>query len=115
MTGIYDRLRAVAIRLLDEYGHDATLVQTTTTDGENEWDPPVITTTESTVRIFATGVDKQLVDGTSIIASDLQVITYSNDIRIEDVLEIRGKSYQVRQEVPVPASGDVTVRKYIVR
>ena len=109
---IYARLRATAIDLLQRYGQSLTRSRVTVSDGAEPWDPPVEATDTATFQGFARGVDAQLVDGVTIMRSDLILIADANaDIAIGDTVMNR----TVQSEMPIPASGDLTLQKFILR
>ena len=114
----YDNMRALGVRLLAKYGHALTRVRITSQQpvGGNQWDDPVEVRDEHVFNGFARGVDSKLVNGTSILASDLMLICdYRALVDIGDIIELPDGQRQVVSRAPVPASGDLTVQKFILR
>ena len=114
----YERMQAVAIRLLEKYGHALTRVRITSEDpvGGKPWDTPVEVIDEAVFNGFARGMDAQLVNGTSILASDLLLICDHNaPVAIGDVIKLPLGDRQVEGVLPIPASGDLTIQKFILR
>jgi hypothetical protein len=114
----YERLKSTHDRLAAKHGQGLVeITTTTTTDGPNPWDPPVTTTTETPVDAVVSGVGAEYVDGSSIVASDLQVqIAAVEDApEVGDTIKIDGASKAVLAVMPVPGSGDPVAIKMIVR
>lgn len=114
----YERMQAVAVRLLEKYGHALTRVRITSEDpvGGKPWDAPVEVIDEAVFNGFARGMDSQLVNGTSILSSDLLLICdYMDDVDISDVIRLPDGDKQVQARLPIPASGDLTIQKFILR
>lgn len=116
----YARMRGTATRLLD-YFNQGVIVLTkpgTTTPGENPWDPPVVTEPVAhTLKATAKGVSKEFIDGTTIVATDIEIIAAVFDAEPEpaDVLTIDGKPVMVLRVIRLPAAGVVVAWKFVVR
>lgn len=114
----YGRMQALGVRMLAKYGHALTRVRICSQPpiGGNQWDDPVEVPDEHVFNGFARGVDSKLVNGTSVLASDLLLICdYLAQIAISDIIELPDGDRQVVSRVPVPASGDLTIQKFILR
>lgn len=114
----YKRMQDLGVRMLDKYGHALVRVRVVSEepiDGK-AWDAPVEVCDEIVFNGFARGVDSKMVNGTSILASDLLLICdHMADIAIRDVIQLPSGDKQVEAVIPVPASGDLTIQKFILR
>lgn len=114
----YERMQSLGVRMLAEYGHQLTRTRITSERpiGGNAWDPPISVTDTYVFNGFARGVDAKLVNGTSILASDLLLICdHTAQVDIGDVIALPDGDRQVDSRQPVPASGDLTIQKFILR
>ena len=111
MADFYSDIRAKSASLHAKYAQGTvTLSRTTTVPGENEWDPPVETTVSYPLDAVVQGVaSKYLGDGSTIIASDLQV-QFSPPAgivpAITDTITVNGVDRAPKRILPIPASGD---------
>jgi hypothetical protein len=78
MSGtVYTRLQAVAIRLIKKYGRDVTIrfaADAAPADASRPWNPSAPTFTDQIVRGVVTPAVEDYVNGTTILATDAQVI-----------------------------------------
>ena len=116
----YAKMQATASRLLDRFAQGTvTLTKPgATTPGPKSWDPPVLSepvvyTLDATVK----GVSAQFVDGTTILATDLEITAaiFGADPAPPDKVEIDGKAVVVLKTIRLPAAGTVVAWKFIVR
>jgi hypothetical protein len=114
----YERLKKTHDRLAARFNQGlVTITTTTTTEGPNPWDPPVIVTTETPVNAVVRGVSEEYVDGSSIVASDLQVQIAAMDgaPEVGDTIKIDGRSVAVLAIKPIPGAGPAVAIRLIVR
>lgn len=116
----YAKMQATASRLLDRFAQGAVTLTKPgeTTPGPNPWDPPVVTApVVYTLHAAVKGVSAQFVDGTTILATDLEITAavFGADPAPPDKVEIDGKAVVVLKTIRVPAAGTVVAWKFIVR
>jgi hypothetical protein len=128
----YARMQGTASRLLNRFAQGTVTLTKPgeTVPGANPWDPPVEgEPTEVTYTLDATvkGVSDTYIDGTIILATDLEVTasTMARDasgaqVAIDpdfgtDTLSIDGQAVSLVRNISVPAAGTRVVLKYIVR
>ncbi len=117
---IYTRGQATASRLLAKYGQGAvTLTRTTTTipDASEPWNTEETTET-FTLEAVVKGVSERFVDGTTILASDLEIIAAVHaDVTPQagDALSIDGTAVQVLRIMPKPAAGTPVAYVFLAR
>jgi hypothetical protein len=120
MSSFYAEMQDVASELLSEFKQGVVTLKRpgTTIQGVNPWDPPIASDTveimlDATVR----GVASQFVDGSTIMATDLQVMIAVPSVEpsMTDQLMIDGKAVQVLRIDPVPAAGAPAAYRLIVR
>lgn len=83
MSYDYSSIIATAKRLIDKFGKTFTRV-TSTTSGE-EWNPTIVETETSITGVMTTYKNNQI-DGTLILASDKQILTY-DEVTIGDKID----------------------------
>lgn len=116
----YARLQGTATRLID-YFNQGVIVLTkpgTTTPGPNPWDPPVVTDPVAhTLRATAKGVSKEFIDGTTIVATDIEITAavFGAEPDPADVLTVDGKAVTVLRVIRLPAAGELVAWKFVVR
>ena len=146
--GFYDDMRGVALDLLAPeaaggLGQGAiTLIRTEQTAKPGDWptwEPWTGTKTVKTYRLYGavSGVDAKLVDGTTILASDMMLIcadrmtliqtkvgddapsASSTDVPFNldagEIVNIDGRPMTTMQRIPVPGAGVTAAHKFIVR
>lgn len=114
----YERLKRTHDRLAAKHGQGLVeITTTTTTPGENEWDPPVTTTTETPVDAVVSGVGEEMADGVNIVMSDLQVqIAAVEDApEVGDTIKIDGASKAVLAVHNLPGAGPAVALRLIVK
>lgn len=116
----YDRMRATAARLLDRFAQGTILLTRETPGAVDENEPwlPVEPTEYSEPLIGAIrGVSTQYVDGTTILATDLQVTCKppAMGIQLGDKVTIDGKPVITLRVMPKPAAGLPAAFVLIVR
>lgn len=114
---VYERLRTTAERLLATYQTGATSrLEITTTPAANEWELDTVTTAPVAFDAFVTGVPAKLADGTRVLMSD-RVVIVAGDVPLtaSSNITIDGRGVEVVQYEAIPAAGDPSLRKLIVR
>lgn len=111
MTTIYDQLQGVASDVLSNFsqGDVFYLAPGADTDTGTDWDPqpsePVRHELDATVR----GVAQRYVDGTSILATDLQMVAAvlpdGTQIGTEGQVEVDGRLHEIIRTQRTPAAG----------
>jgi hypothetical protein len=115
----YGRIQAKASGLFKRFRQGAvTLTRTPTTPGANPWDPPtpgtpVVYTLDAVVR----AVEDKFVDGTTVYATDRQVMCGVLPVEIMpgDTLAIDGKAVTIVKTMRIPAAGVAVAWRFIVR
>ena len=122
MSGIFDytRMAATATRLIERFNQGLIVLTKlgSTTPPVNPWDPPVGTDPVAhTLKATAKGVSKEFIDGTTIVATDIEIIAAVFDAEPDpaDVLTIDGKPVMVLRVIRLPAAGVVVAWKFVVR
>lgn len=146
--GFYDDMRAMARDVLapeSDGGLGQGVITVIRTEQEAKpddwpsWEPWTGTITTKTYRIYGavSGVAKELVDGTSILASDMMLIcadrmtlietivgdddpvASSTDVAfslaVPEVVNIDGVPFTTLQRVPIPGAGAKAAHKFIIR
>jgi hypothetical protein len=116
----YGRMQGVATKLLTRFNQGVmTLTKPgTTTPGSNPWDPPVVTDpVEYALQATAKGVSKELIDGTLIVATDIEITAavFGAEPELTDPVTIDGKAVTVIKVWAVPPAGTTVAWKFIVR
>jgi hypothetical protein len=93
------------------------LVRTETIPAANSWDEPTEAVTRETLRGAVSGVAFRFVDGTTILASDLQAICEvpAMDYRPGDTFEIDGAPATILQVRNIPEAGTRAAIRFILR
>ena len=126
---IYTRAKATADRLLSPAKLGAVagavvLTRRTVVDAANPWEDPTITTQSETLKAQAFGVSSQLIgspanepDGPVVLASDRMVIAAvpMMGYRAGDVLAIDGQAVTILRMWKIPAAGETSAVKFLVR
>jgi len=116
----YARMQKTADRLLDRFAQGTVTLTRPggSTPGSNPWDPPVVTepviyTLEAVVK----GVSEEFVDGTTILATDLEVTAavFGTEPDPADTMEIDGKAVTIVRTMKLPAAGTTVAWKFLVR
>jgi hypothetical protein len=116
--GFYDEMKAVADELLGEFAQGTvTLSRVVQTPAVNDWDEPSEAVTAYTLQAVVRGVSKQFIDGTTILATDLQatvavpsVVPVPNDLLLLD-----GDAVTVLRVDAIPAVGTVCAYRLFLR
>lgn len=116
----YTNLQATASKLLANFSQGAVeLVRSNgVVAGVNEWDLPTDNTpTTYTLDAVVEGVNKSLVDGVNILASDLKVTFAAFQISpsVNDKINIDGNSKTIVSLTAIPSAGVVCAWEAIVR
>lgn len=116
----YGRMQGVATRLLDRFNQGViTLTRSTpgTPDPDEAWTPVEPTLTTYTIKATAKGVSKEFIDGTTIVASDLEITAaaFGADPEPADALAIDGKAVTLLRIIRLPAAGTLVAWKFVVR
>ncbi len=120
MAGIYTRMQGTASRLLGKFAQGTiVLTKTVTADPEPEtpWIPGEASTTSYALKAVAKGVSREFVDGTTILASDLEVTAadFGAEPAPGDELTIDGEPVVILKQMRVPPAGTLVCWKWIVR
>lgn len=118
MSFDYGRIRAKAERLFTRFAQgNIVLSRTTATPGEKRWDDPVETTQTEPLRGAVEGVAEKFVDGTTVLATDLQVTCAPPAMGIQtgDTLTIDSKPVTIISPRAEPAAGPPAAYVLIVR
>jgi hypothetical protein len=116
----YARMTATASRLLERFAQ-GTVTLTRSVPGEPDPDTPWIpgepTTTTYTLNATVKGVSDKYVDGTTILATDLEVTcaVFETEPLPSDELSIDGQTVTVVKTMTIPAAGNPVAHKFIVR
>jgi hypothetical protein len=114
----YGRMQATATRLLDRFNQgNIVLTKTVTAPGPNEWTPGTQTETSYRLKATAKGVSAEYIDGTTIVATDLEITAaaFGAEPDMADTLTIDGKAVQVLRIIRLPAAGTLVAWKLIAR
>jgi hypothetical protein len=114
---LYDRMRGTAGRLLEKYNQGVVEIGVSTTvAGANEWDPPTVTTTWTRIDAVVSGVSQKYVDGTTVLASDRQVLCQGVvDMENNDMIRIDGDVVSVVRIINYKGAGEPVASVFIVR
>ena len=130
MADIYTRMQGTADRLLAKYAQGTVTLSRTTTadpDPETPWIPGAETTVVYTLSATVKGVSQKFVDGTLILATDLEVtaaVTATDENGAEvsldpdmttDTLSIDGQAVTIIRDLSIPAAGTKAALRWIVR
>ena len=116
----YARMQGTASRLLNRFAQ-GTVSLTRTTPGSSSpstpWIPGEATTVTYSLDATVKGVSKEFIDGTTIVATDLEVTAAAFGAEPEpgDTLSIDGKAVTILKQVRIPAAGTLVCWKWIVR
>lgn len=116
----YAKMQATASRLLERFNQGAIVLTKpgTSTPGPNPWDPPIIVDgREITLSATAKAVSEKFIDGTTILATDVEVTAadFGSEVEPADVLTIDGRAVSVIKIMRIPAAGVIVNWKFIVR
>lgn len=116
----YARMQATASRLLSRFAQGAVTLTRTIPgepDPETPWIPGEPTVTTYTLDATVRGVAKEFIDGTTILATDLEVTAAAlgTDPGPGDTLAIDGQTVTIIKQMRVPAAGTLVCWKWIVR
>lgn len=116
----YEEMAGVASEVMAEFKQGTVTLTKPggTSTGPNPWDPPVVTdpvvyTLDATVK----GVSAEFVDGTTILATDLEVTAavFGAEPEPPDEVAIDGQVVTVIKTVRIPAAATVVAWKFITR
>lgn len=117
----YARMQGTASRLLEKF-KQGTVVLIRTTPGEPDpetpWIPIEDEVDEYELKAVAKGVDQRFVDGTTILATDLEIVAAVAEVEPSmetDTLTVDGKAVTVIRKEQIPAAGTVVAWRFIVR
>lgn len=120
VADIYERAQATASRLLGRFAQGVvtlTRVTRASADPATPWIPGAETTTSYALSATVRGVSKELVDGTAILATDLQVMAAVPGVEpaLTDRIEIDGQSMTIVRIDQIPAAGLAVAYRMVVR
>ena len=114
----YGRMAGVATRLLTRFNQGViTLTTAPPAPGADPWTPGAPTTATYTLQATAKGVSKEFIDGTSIVATDIEITAaaFGAEPDPADVLAIDGKMVTLLRVIRLPAAGTLVAWKFVVR
>jgi hypothetical protein len=115
MSGLYDRLRGTAGKLLSKYKQGTVEIGTETkTQGATEYDPPTVTTEWQEIDAVVSGVSVQYVDNVNIVSSDREVM-FQGTIGAGQKVRIDGQIVTVLRLIKIPAAGEPVATIAVVR
>lgn len=118
MSAFYGKMQGVATRLLTRFNQGVlTLAKATTAPSDDPWTPGAPTTITYTLQATAKGVSKEFIDGTTIVATDIEITAaaFGAEPDPADVLAIDGKAVTLLRVIRVPAAGTLVAWKFVVR
>jgi hypothetical protein len=129
--GFYEEMRdEVASPLLAEFKQGTVTLSRpgSSTPGENPWDPPVEgEPVVYTLDAVAKGVSKEYINGTTILATDLEVTASvvahdadGADVSVvpdfaTDTITVDGRTVELVRDLSIPAAGVKLAYRWIVR
>lgn len=110
------RMAATADRLIAKYGDEQQFVTFTVVPRVDEFDPPTLTPTTTTVNAVVTGAQRWA-DNEIVLQSDLAVLVGASAPRasLGGTVRIDGDDYIIIQVNPILAGGFASAVRYIVR
>lgn len=114
----YGRMQATATRLLDRFSQGAiVLTKTVAAPGPKPWTPGTTIEVPYTLKAVAKGVSKEFIDGTTILATDIEITAagFGAEPDPADPVTIDGKAVIVVKVWRIPAAGELVCWKWIVR
>lgn len=120
MANFYARMKTnVADKLLKQSKQGVImLTRTVVVPPANSWDDPNVTTESHPLDSIAKGVSEKYVDGVTILATDLEIVSAVPDgvtPTVSDIITIDGKNTAILRIVPIPAAGLTVAYKFLVR
>ncbi len=115
---IYDEMRVIAGELLTEFGQGGVVHQRVVPGVGPPENPGVGVTVQTPLNeVVAKGVTAQFVDGSMILASDLELVIPASKLQptLRDTYLINGSTHTTVTIKPVPAVGTPVVYRVIVR
>lgn len=103
----YLRRQARAKRQLKRYDQGTLVYVAKGVTSGDPWNPVAGSDTEYPLDGVVKGVSQEYVDGTYVIASDLQATVAVFDVvpSVEGLFKIDGKTHQIKRVDPMPAAG----------
>lgn len=115
---IVDKLRPVAKKLLTQEKQGTIEIgRQVVMPGETEYDPPTYSTNYTEIPAIAKGADQKYVDGSEILATDLQIFAYVESYAPQagDLIRVDGRNVVIIRQDPVPAAGVPVAWRFFVR
>jgi hypothetical protein len=117
----YAEMADIALDIIDEFQQGVLMLERRTlVAGAEPWDPSVPTTQQFPVVGTVQAVDRRLVDGTTVIATDRMAIIPTNSLPVNvrpemsDRLVIDGEPAVIKKILTVPAAGIAIVYKLVL-
>lgn len=112
----YTQRQARAKRQFKRYEQGVLLYVAPGSESGDPWNPTTGSPTNHPVEGVVTGVSQEFVDGTYIIASDLQATVSVFDVEptVEGLFKIDGKDHQIKKVNQMPAAGTPVAWRIIV-
>jgi len=113
----YGKMQATASRLLAKYAQGVITYTPPPTTGGDPWNPTQTPSTPITIDATAQGVSAEYVDGTTVLATDLQITSavFSQAPSMAGKITADGKVLQMIRIIPLPAAGVTVAWRVIVR
>lgn len=107
----YEEMRGVADELLAEFKQGAvilTRIAPGESDPETPWIPGEAVETSYSLDATVRGVSAKYIDGTTVVASDLQIMCAVPPVepQMTDVYSIDGDVHVPKRILPIPAAGE---------
>ena len=116
----YARMQATATRLLERFNQGEIILTKpgSTTPPAQPWEPPIVVAPASfTLKATAKGVSKEFSNGTTILATDIEITAaeFGAEPDPADGLTVDSKAVTVLKIIRLPAAGTLVAWKFIVR
>lgn len=114
---LYDDFQTTARDLLTEFKQGVAVLVVRTPSGGTP-SAPTFTETEVPLTATSSGVPVYMVNGTSILATDLLVlaaVVAGTTPKVGDVIKMDGKRYAIVRYLPIPPKGTTVVWRFVVR
>jgi hypothetical protein len=119
--GVYDEMADVASEVLSEF-KQGTVILVRTTPGEPDPDTPWIPVDDQVdeypLSAIAKGVSQKYVDGTTILATDMEIVAAVAEVSPmmeTDQIKVDGKAVTISRKMQIPAAGNPVAYRFIVR
>lgn len=113
----YGKMQSTASRLLSKFAQGVITYTPPPTIGGDPWNPTQTPSQPITINATAQGVAAEYVDGTTVLATDLQITSavFGQEPSMAGKITVDGKMLQMIRVIPLPAAGEVIAWRCIVR